>query len=70
MVTVMELYQLLPKTNCKICGESTCMAFAVALLGRRRNISDCTPLLEGKFRNQKEKLEVLLCLQLELRKPG
>ncbi|PKL52786.1 MAG: tRNA CCA-pyrophosphorylase, partial [Candidatus Methanoperedenaceae archaeon HGW-Methanoperedenaceae-1] len=24
MATVMELYQLLPKTNCKKCGESTC----------------------------------------------
>ncbi|WP_257000038.1 (Fe-S)-binding protein [Candidatus Methanoperedens nitratireducens] len=32
----MELYQLLPRTNCKKCGESTCMAFAVALLSRKK----------------------------------
>ncbi len=60
MVTVMELYQLLPRTNCKLCGEATCMAFAVGLLSRKKNISECTPLLEEKSRKQKEKLESLL----------
>ena len=46
MVSVMEVYQLLPKTNCKKCGFPTCMAFAVELLGRRKAIEDCTPLVE------------------------
>ncbi|MFQ6120244.1 MAG: (Fe-S)-binding protein, partial [Methanosarcinales archaeon] len=30
MPNVIEIYQLLPKTNCKKCKESTCMAYAVA----------------------------------------
>ena len=60
MPTVMELYQLLPKTNCKICGESTCMAFAVALLSRKKKIIECTPILSEEFNKQKEKLELLL----------
>ena len=60
MLTVMELYQLLPKTNCKKCGESTCMAFAVALLSRKKNIIDCQPVLLEDFKKQKEKLESLL----------
>jgi 4Fe-4S ferredoxin len=60
MPTVMELYQLLPKTNCKICGESTCMAFSVALLSRKKKVSECTPILEKSFKKQKEKLEALL----------
>jgi 4Fe-4S ferredoxin len=60
MVTVMELYQLLPRTNCKLCGEATCMAFAVALLSRKRNIAECPPLLSENFKKQKEKLESLL----------
>ncbi len=60
MVTVMELYQLLPRTNCKVCGEATCMAFAVALLSRKRNIAECTPILSEDFKKQKEKLESLL----------
>ena len=46
MVSVMEVYQLLPKTNCKKCGYPSCMAFAVALLGREAKIEDCTPLVE------------------------
>lgn len=60
MLTVMELYQLLPKTNCKKCGESTCMAFAVALLGRKKKVSECPPILEDSFKKQKEKLESCL----------
>ncbi len=60
MLTVMELYQLLPKTNCKKCGESTCMAFAVALLSRKKNIIDCPPVLLEDLKKQKEKLESLL----------
>ncbi len=60
MPTVMELYQLLPKTNCKKCGESTCMAFAVELLSRKKKIEECAPILEDKFKQQKEKLEAIL----------
>jgi 4Fe-4S ferredoxin len=46
MTNVMEIYQLLPKTNCKKCGESTCMAFAVALLSGTRRYNECPPLIE------------------------
>jgi len=60
MVTVMELYPLLPRTNCKKCGESTCMAFAVGLLSRKRKIDECPPILSTDFIKQKEKLESLL----------
>ena len=38
MVGAMEIYMLLPKTNCKKCGLPTCMAFAVGLLGREKKI--------------------------------
>ncbi|MFY9637706.1 MAG: (Fe-S)-binding protein, partial [Methanobacterium sp.] len=30
-VTAMEIYRLLPKTNCAKCGEASCMAFATKL---------------------------------------
>lgn len=59
MPTVMELYQLLPRTNCKRCGYATCMAFAVELLARKKSIEDCPPMLED-FKEQREKLEVIL----------
>ncbi|MDW7733595.1 MAG: (Fe-S)-binding protein [Methanolobus sp.] len=51
MASVMEIYQLLPKTNCKECGKSTCMAFAVDLLARKFKVEDCPPLVrEDKYR--------------------
>ena len=30
-VSVIDIYKLLPQTNCKECGHTTCMAFAAAL---------------------------------------
>jgi len=48
MVGIMELYQLTPKTNCKKCGLPTCMAFAVALLAKEKQVDDCRPLVEEK----------------------
>ena len=61
MTNAMEIYQLLPKTNCKQCGESTCMAFAVALLSGSRQYTECPPLIEdSKYCEFKQKLEELL----------
>ncbi len=60
MPSVMEIYQLLPKTNCKKCGEATCMAFAIALLSRKKKVAECTPMLEEELKEQKEKLDSLL----------
>lgn len=31
----LDVYELLPRTNCRACGEATCMAFAFGLLERR-----------------------------------
>jgi len=55
MVGAMEIYQLLPKTNCKKCGLPTCMAYAVGLLGKQKQIEECTPLIEDKKYEQKLK---------------
>lgn len=53
-----EVFQLLPKTNCKKCGESGCMAFAVKLLGRQIKLEKCTPLFEEKaYEKQLKKLQ-------------
>ncbi|AEH60519.1 Fe-S cluster domain protein [Methanosalsum zhilinae DSM 4017] len=60
MTNVMEIYNLLPKTNCKKCGKSTCMAFAVDLFSRKMSIDDCPPLLEDKFQDNYQKLSELI----------
>ena len=56
MLSAMEVYQLLPKTNCKKCGLLTCIAFAVKLLDKEMMIEDCPPLLEPKYAERQKKL--------------
>lgn len=42
----LDVWALLPQSNCKQCGEATCMAFAFALLMQQRDLSECPPLAE------------------------
>jgi len=37
----MQIYKLLPKTNCKDCGLPTCMAFAMQIAAKQKALSDC-----------------------------
>jgi hypothetical protein len=37
----MEIFTLLDKSNCKECGEKTCLAFAGAVFQGRRRLADC-----------------------------
>jgi ArsR family metal-binding transcriptional regulator len=41
---VFEVLKMLPKTNCRECGEPTCMVFAVALTDGVKGAEDCPPL--------------------------
>jgi len=43
-----DVYMLLPKTNCKKCGLENCMAFATKLVNREIVLELCKPLLEEK----------------------
>ena len=36
MPTAIELFKLLPKTNCKDCGQPTCLAFAMLLSNQNK----------------------------------
>jgi len=59
-VSPMQVYRLLPKINCKKCGEETCMAFASRLIERSKKIEDCPPLLEEQYKELLPKLRELL----------
>lgn len=49
-VTALQIYGWLPKSNCRACGEATCLAFAVKLLQGEQKLGNCTPLSrEQKF---------------------
>jgi acetyl-CoA decarbonylase/synthase complex subunit gamma len=56
-----DVYKLLPKTNCKECGEENCLAFATKLVNREVTLEKCTPLLakmqEKAYRQLKEMLK-------------
>jgi ArsR family metal-binding transcriptional regulator len=38
---VLHVYKLLPKTNCKKCGENSCLAFAFKVVNEEKNIINC-----------------------------
>ena len=59
IVKPLDVYVLLPKENCKGCGEATCMAFAFRLLQGRARIEECSLLFEERFGRHRE---ALLCL--------
>jgi acetyl-CoA decarbonylase/synthase complex subunit gamma len=56
-----DVYKLLPKTNCKECGEENCLAFATKLVNREVTLEKCKPLLakmqEKAYKQLKEMLK-------------
>lgn len=44
LTTPLEVYKLLPKTNCGDCGVSACMAFAAAVIKQEKQLADCPRL--------------------------
>jgi acetyl-CoA decarbonylase/synthase complex subunit gamma len=55
-----EIYKMLPKTNCGKCGEANCMAFAVKLINFEADLDQCTPLLEEGYRENYQKIKALV----------
>ena len=37
----LDIYKLLPKTNCKKCGSPTCLAFAMKLAMKKAVLDEC-----------------------------
>jgi len=57
--TVLEVFKLLPRTNCKECGLASCMAFAAALAQGDKTLEKCPPLLESENRGNLDRLREL-----------
>jgi ArsR family metal-binding transcriptional regulator len=56
----LDIWTLLPQTNCKLCGEQTCMAFACNLLLNRRELAECLPMHEDPaFHERRATLEAM-----------
>jgi ArsR family metal-binding transcriptional regulator len=58
---LLEVWRLLPGSNCRQCGEQSCMAFAAGLLQQRRTPAECPPLAtDSALADRRTVLEGLL----------
>ena len=55
-----DIYKLLPKINCKECGQENCMAFATKIVNREVELDSCKPLLKPEYAKSYAKLKDLL----------
>lgn len=58
--TPMAVFQLLPQTNCKQCGEPTCYIFALKLTASQRSLGDCSPLYESRYAEKLAELKEII----------
>ena len=49
----LQIYKLLPQTNCKVCGLPTCFAFASKVTVGEAAAEACTPLFDDEQYAQK-----------------
>jgi len=56
----LDIYKLLPGTNCKQCGEPACLAFSVKLAAQGIEITKCNPLFSQKYHEKRKVLLELL----------
>ncbi len=54
---LLEILKLLPKTNCKKCGQPTCMVFASQVMEGGRGPADCPELAPAKADRLRDYLE-------------
>ncbi len=50
----LEIYKRLPGTNCRMCGQKTCMAFALTLWSGNAKPDQCTPIFKGEYPHLKD----------------
>ena len=46
-LTGLQIYKLLPQTNCKQCGFPTCLAFAMKLAAKQAELAACPYVSEA-----------------------
>ncbi|MCL7452428.1 MAG: Fe-S cluster protein [Anaerolineae bacterium] len=61
---MMEVYKLLPRTNCKACGEVSCFVFVNKLVAVQLRLEDCPVLSETQYAKQQAQLADMLAVDL------
>ena len=64
--TSMEIYKLLPLTNCAECGEATCWNFALKLITSQKKVSECPPLSDLQFAGNLTSLQEIIIEELSI----
>lgn len=60
-LVAMEVYRLLPQTNCKLCGHPSCFAFATRLTVGEAEARACSPLFdEPQYAEKRAALQAML----------
>lgn len=59
-ISPIDVYKLLPRTNCGECGEANCMAYATRLVNGELLLTDCPPIHTNEYSGPREKLKILL----------
>lgn len=59
-LSTLDIYKLLPGTNCRRCKELTCIAFAMKLSGEEISVLKCAELFSGNFTEKRTELLQLL----------
>lgn len=60
--TAIDIYQHLPKTNCRQCGYTTCLVFALELRTGNCTLEHCSLLSESKYIGQREAIRKLFSI--------
>jgi ArsR family metal-binding transcriptional regulator len=62
----LEIFRRLPQTDCRLCGELTCLAFALMVHAGLARVSRCRPAFEGAAPERREALlEICRALGVE-----
>ncbi len=58
--SALDVYKLLPRTNCGECGRPTCMAFAAAVASGQTEPQECPILMSGEWADGRTELLELM----------
>jgi ArsR family metal-binding transcriptional regulator len=65
----LEIFKRLPRTNCRACGEQTCLAFAIRVYMGELTVGRCRPVFAGEFARMKDAL-MEICAGLGVSESG
>ncbi len=60
LAPLIDVFKLLPGTNCRKCGYATCMAFAAEIRKHAVGVESCPPLSQPEYIQKREKISQLI----------